>query len=47
MKEFYSIRAYTTKKESNYLNEVDLSYVRSLFNIGIIAAQREVDDVSD
>ena len=44
---FYNIKAYTTKPKSDYLNEVDLSYVRSLFNIGIIAAQREVDDISD
>lgn len=44
---FYNIKAYTTKPRSDYLNKVDLSYVRSLFNVGIIAAQREVDDISD
>lgn len=44
---FYNIKAYTTKPGSDYLNEVDLSYVRGLFNVGIIAAQREVDDISD
>ena len=44
---FYEVKAYTTKPSSDYLNTVDLAYVRSLFNIGIIAAQREVDDISN
>ncbi|MGE8003551.1 AAA family ATPase [Lysinibacillus sp. NPDC093216] len=45
--EFYKINVYSTKKDSEYENRVEISEVIKLFNIGIINAQREVDDTSD
>lgn len=43
---YYIINAYTTKPKRVEENLVDLGYVRNLFNVGIITAQREVDDTS-
>lgn len=45
--EYYVINSYSSKP--GYLEEyaVDLIDIQKLFNIGIIAAQREVDDTSD
>ena len=44
---YYSKKYFSTKPESTYLNSVDANYIYNLFNLFIISAQREVDDVSD
>ena len=45
--QYFILNAYASKPHSTYEMPVSITYVRSLFNIGIIAAQREVDDTSD
>lgn len=44
---YYSKKYFSTKPESTYLNNVDANYIYNLFNLFIISAQREVDDISD
>lgn len=44
---YYSSRCYSTKKSRSYIHNVDTNFVRGLFNIGVITAQREVDDTSE
>ena len=44
---YYSKKYFSTKPESTYLNSVDANYIYSLFNLFVISAQREVDDISD
>ena len=44
---YYSKKYFSTKPESTYLNSVDVNYIYSLFNLFVISAQREVDDISD
>jgi len=44
---FYDIKIYSTKDKAEHLQVVDVGIVRNLFNIGIITAQREVDDTSE
>ena len=44
---FYSKKYYSTKPHSDYLNEIDPSYIYKLFNVFPILAQRNVDDISE
>ncbi len=44
---YYSKKYFSTKPESTYLNSVDTNYIYNLFNLFVISAQREVDDISD
>lgn len=44
---YYSKKYFSTKPGSTYLNSVDANYIYNLFNLFIISAQREVDDISD
>lgn len=44
---YYLINFYSTKENSDYIHDVDPNFARGLFNIGIITAQREVDDTSE
>lgn len=44
---YYSKKAFITKENRRYIHQVDLKEVIKLFNIGLITAQREVDDISD
>lgn len=46
-KNYFSKRYYSTKNETEYLNELSDSFIYSLFNIHTISAQRDVDDTSD
>ncbi len=43
----YSKKAFITKEERRYIHPVDIKEIVKLFNIGLITAQREVDDISD
>lgn len=44
---YYSKNAYISKPENEYQHYVTISEVAKLFNVGLITAQREVDDTSD
>src|SRR5690606_5206361 len=44
---YYKINGYCSKPNQFYEHSVDLNEIINLFNIGIITAQREVDDTSD
>lgn len=44
---YFSIQAYASKPNNSLEYSIDLRDVCSLFNVGIIAAQRKVDDTSD
>lgn len=44
---YYSKKYFSSKPESTYLNSVDTNYIYNLFNLFVISAQREVDDISD
>jgi predicted ATP-dependent endonuclease of OLD family len=46
-KNYFSKKYYSTKNETEYLNELSDSFIYSLFNIHTISAQRDVDDTSD
>ncbi len=46
-KNYFSKKYYSTKKETEYLNELSDNFIYSLFNIHTISAQRDVDDTSD
>lgn len=43
----YRINFYSTKKNGKYIKKVEEKFVKNLFNIGVITAQREVDDTSE
>lgn len=47
LNEYYKCFYYTTKKGCSYKNHVSSTFIQSIFNIGIISAQRNVDDTSD
>ena len=47
LNEYYKCFYYTTKKGCSYKNYVSSTFIQSIFNIGIISAQRNVDDTSD
>lgn len=44
---YYKINGYCSKPNHFYEHSVDVNEISNLFNIGIITAQREVDDTSD
>lgn len=44
---YYSKKAFVTKEHRGYMHPVDIKEVIKLFNIGLITAQREVDDTSE
>lgn len=44
---FYSKKYFSTKPNSTYLNSISEEFVKSMFNIHTMAAQREVDDTSE
>jgi putative ATP-dependent endonuclease of the OLD family len=44
---YYKINGYSSKPHQLYDHQVEIKEISDLFNIGIIAAQREVDDTSD
>lgn len=44
---YYKKNAYITKINNAYRHNIDINEISKLFNIGVISAQREVDDVSE
>lgn len=44
---YYKVYGYCSKPNQIYEHSVDVNEISNLFNIGIISAQREVDDTSD
>lgn len=44
---YYKIHGYCSKPNDIYEHLVDVNEISNLFNIGVISAQREVDDTSD
>ncbi|WP_144527836.1 AAA family ATPase [Peribacillus simplex] len=45
--EYYDISYYSKKNSSSYIHKVNKIFGEKLLNIGVINAQREVDDTSD